>query len=236
MAQAGDETGAGVTPPKALLVRFTDQLTDPGNIKSAIMLLGLLAVVALLLGIFNGGGKFLFLVKDSDVSRGLITFLVALTTVLLAIILVLYAITTSEDKDTAKERFSQGKEVLTTLVGILGTVLGFYFGSASGTAPNPLAVSDIKFHGQQVMAHVSGGTPPYRYSVKAAKQEFTSIDNRISKDGWILESLDKQPPAGTSVTMSVTDAKDKSVSSDTKFTVEQGAPASQPAAAPATAK
>lgn len=223
--------------PKALLVRFTDQLTDPGNIKSAFMLLGLLAVVALLVGIFALDGKFLVLLKDSDISRGLITFLVALTTVLLAIILVLYSITTSDDKDLAKERFSQGKEVLTTLVGILGTVLGFYFGSAGGSAPNEPVISDVKFHGQQVMAHISGGTPPYRYSIKAPKQEFSSIENRISKDGWILEHVDKQPPAGTSVSVSVTDAKDKTVSSDTKFLVEQGTdkpvvptPASQPAA------
>jgi len=189
-------------------------------VKPALMAVGVLAVVALLVGVYDGGGKFLVLLKDSDVSRGLITFVVALTTVLLAIILALYAITAS-DGGQAKERFAQGKEVLTTLVGILGTVLGFYFGAADKSPPSQLAISDIKFQGHQVMVHVSGGTPPYRYSIKAPRQKFASIEARVSKDGWILEALDKRPRPGTPITVTVSDAKDKAASAEANFAAEQ---------------
>lgn len=206
--------------PKKLLTRVVDQLFDPDNIKSSIMVLGLLAVVAVLFGIFQDGGKFLVLLKDSEVSRGLITFLVALTTVLLALILAIYAIT-SNDKDTIKERFSLGKDILATLVGILGTVLGFYFGSAEKTSLTPLAVAEINFRGKQLMSHAFGGTAPYRYSITSPNQQFSKIEARISKDGWILETLNKQPQPGTPITVTVSDAKDKTVSSTANVPTEQ---------------
>jgi hypothetical protein len=206
--------------PKKLTARVIEQLTDPSNIKKSIMTLGLMAVAALLAGVFLGGGRFLILLKDSEISRGLITFLVALTTVLLAIILALYAIT-AEDKESVKERFSLGKEVLTTLVGILGTVLGFYFGSADKSLPNQLAIAELKFHGQQLMTHISGGTPPYRYSITAPNQQFSKIEARLSKDGWVVEVLDKQPPPGTPILVNVSDAKDKPISVESLFITGQ---------------
>jgi len=216
--------------PKKLIAQVIDQLFDPDNIKSSILVLGLLAVAAVLFGIFDGGGRFLLLLKDSEVSRGLITFLIALTTVLLAIILTLYAIT-GEGEDTVKERFSLGKDVLTTLVGILGTVLGFYFGSADKTLPNPPALAEINFRGQQLMTHVSGGTPPYRYSITSPNQQFSKIEARLSKDGWILEVLDKQPPAGTPIIVNVSDAKDKTISLASNFPVEPATEKSNPGTA-----
>jgi hypothetical protein len=33
-------------------------------------------------------------------------------------------------RPTCRERFTLGKEVLTILIGVLGTIVGFYFGSA----------------------------------------------------------------------------------------------------------
>lgn len=209
-----------MTEEQTTVKTLAAKMLKPNSVSDSILLIGLVVVGALLVGVFIGGGKFLLLLKDSEVSRGLITFLVALTTVFLAIILTLYAIT-AEDKETIKERFSLGKEVLTTLVGILGTVLGFYFGSAEKAPPNQLGLAKINFHGQQLMTHVSGGTPPYRYSVTSAGQTFSKIESRLSKDGWILETLDKQPPAGTAITVDVSDAKDKSVSLISNFPTDQ---------------
>ena len=45
---------------------------------------------------------------------------------LIAVLLALFVITS--DAADAKERFAHGKEVLTILIGVFGTILGLYFG------------------------------------------------------------------------------------------------------------
>ena len=64
----------------------------------------------------------------SNEARGLITTLFAIMTVALALILIL-SVLFSSSPDYEK-RFVLGKEVLTIFIGILGTIVGFYFGSA----------------------------------------------------------------------------------------------------------
>jgi hypothetical protein len=74
-------------------------------------------------------------IANVDYARGMITLLFTVGTVIIALLLTLSAIfLTGSD---AKERFDRGKEVLSLLIGIFGTIIGFYFGSASqGTPPN----------------------------------------------------------------------------------------------------
>lgn len=197
-----------IQTPKTFVGRFFEPDNDTRNL---ILAIGIVVVSGLGLGIFSDDGKFLSSLKDSDVSRGLITFLVAVTTVSIAIILALYAVT-ANDTDALKDRFSLGKEVLTTLVGILGTILGFYFGSADKGGTEQFTIADITFQGTQIRTHVAGGVFPYRYSITAGNQNFSKIDNHISKDGWIFEVLDKQPSQGTQITIDVSDAKGKTTS------------------------
>ncbi|WHZ25427.1 MAG: hypothetical protein OJF51_000222 [Nitrospira sp.] len=109
----------------------------------------------------------------TEVARGLITFLVAVTTVGIALILTVFMVVT-ENRD-ADGKFGKAKEVLSTLIGVLGTIVGFYFGST--TIPtqqhetHSLAVSQAlispstaktgdKFN---VTADIIGGKPPYEY-------------------------------------------------------------------------
>jgi hypothetical protein len=66
-----------------------------------------------------------------DTARIFITFLVAVGTIAIALLAVLTAMIIRE----YKERFALAKEVLTVLVGILGTIVGFYFGSAKPETP-----------------------------------------------------------------------------------------------------
>jgi len=77
------------------------------------------------------GQNFLKLLADRDFARGLITFLIAIATVGIAIILAISSLVSSGDKDD--DRFDRGKQVLTILIGVLGTIVGFYFGSSTET-------------------------------------------------------------------------------------------------------
>jgi cytochrome c len=90
-------------------------------------LLGVGIFIALIIGIYQGGGALLDSLKNTEVARGLITFLVTFTTVSIAILLAIYALGSGNTSAEVKERFSLGMQILTALIGILGTVLGFYF-------------------------------------------------------------------------------------------------------------
>lgn len=64
-----------------------------------------------------------------DHARGLITFFVVLATTGV-IVLVALGIFWVENADDAKKRFESAKELLSIVIGVLGTILGFYFGTA----------------------------------------------------------------------------------------------------------
>jgi hypothetical protein len=83
-------------------------------------------------GILNSEGTLLVQLGNAEIARGLITFLITLVTVAVALTLVLGALLL-ERSDDATRRIQLGKEVLATLIGVLGTVVGFYFGTATGS-------------------------------------------------------------------------------------------------------
>ena len=71
---------------------------------------------------------FIIQLQEVNVARSLITSLVALSAVAIAMILTLYAVV-STDKELLQKKFGFGKEIFTAFVGILGTIMGFYFAS-----------------------------------------------------------------------------------------------------------
>jgi len=71
-------------------------------------------------------------IQNVEFARGLITLLFSVGTIAIAIILTLAAVF-QKDND-AEKRFARGKEVLSILVGIFGTIVGFYFGSVPDQA------------------------------------------------------------------------------------------------------
>ena len=93
----------------------------------AMCIVGVFAILAVVLFIYGGE---LSTIGDggSNVARGLITLLVAIVTVAIAIMLTL-SVLLSNSTDYEK-RFALGKEILTIFIGVLGTIVGFYFGSA----------------------------------------------------------------------------------------------------------
>lgn len=166
----------------------------------ALLAGGLVIAGALVYGIFVSGW-FLTSMAQPDYARGLITFLFSFATIAI-IVLVAVAIFWMKEPEV-KARFDHAKDLITILVGVLGTVLGFYFGTASTAVPAPLAVSAATLNQQSaaaggavsISAKASGGTGPYRYDViitSAVPGLDTSkleIKGKSSETGQISEKI-----------------------------------------------
>lgn len=101
-------------------------------------LIGFGVLVALMLGFGLYNSAFYSSLASVDQTRGLITFLVTIAATA-TIILIGVGIFWLEDKEEVKERFAAAKDLLTVVIGVLGTILGFYFGTRTTEAqkPNP---------------------------------------------------------------------------------------------------
>ncbi|HEX2256214.1 MAG TPA: hypothetical protein VHG92_05840 [Afifellaceae bacterium] len=89
--------------------------------------LGGLLLIVLLFKSFDL--DFLKTIADVEAARGLITFLFAVVTVGIAVVVVLAVLLSNATNEELAERFQRGKDVLTILIGVFGAILGFYFGS-----------------------------------------------------------------------------------------------------------
>jgi hypothetical protein len=134
----------------------------------------------------------------AEFARGLITYLFAITTIGIAVAVILYALTESEtgNKD---ERFDRAKDVLSLLLGVFGTIVGFYFGSeATGRSrePQQLQISTIDLTPQPVgpngmltvRAIASGGSPPYRFAVVQGDEKLEP-NEIVGEGGWIVKQI-----------------------------------------------
>lgn len=117
--------------------------SGPGTAPSELQYLifggmGFLVLAFLIIGVMTGDLK--QYLQTSPGARGLITFMIAIGTIAIAVILALASVIVDPDSDneTLKTRLAAGKEILTVLVGVLGTIVGFYFANNGGT-PTPAA-------------------------------------------------------------------------------------------------
>jgi hypothetical protein len=144
---------------------------------------------------------------DPAYARGVITWMISLATIGIAFVLIYQAFFSVESSD---DRFRRAREIFTGLMGVLGTIVGFYFGSTEPAAGRlRLAVGQVL--DRRVLTFVSGGEAPYRYTltyknaVPAAK---------VSQDGWIIDTLPAAPEAGSKITITVTDSKKQEATAD----------------------
>lgn len=109
--------------------------------------IGLIVVGAILLALFKDDLRLLNRLADRSVARGLITFLIAISTVGIALILAVSTVVSTPTTDDDK-RFDRAKQVLTILIGVLGTIVGFYFGS---TDDAPATQQQVQTEGPNVV-------------------------------------------------------------------------------------
>jgi hypothetical protein len=99
------------------------------------LILSALAITAVFVyGVFFQK-DFLGLIADPAKARGLITFLFAFGTIAIILIISISVFWTKIDE--VEQRVGLAKDVLTILIGIFGTILGFYFGSLQSTVTQP---------------------------------------------------------------------------------------------------
>ena len=97
--------------------------------------MALLALVLFAVLVFLGKinlikfGQWIKQAGEVNTARGLITFLVVFATVSIALTLVISLFFGNEEH--RKDRFALGQQVLTVFIGILGTIMGFYYAEGS---------------------------------------------------------------------------------------------------------
>lgn len=162
---------------------------------------GMLLAIVLLIGASTLGlDKGLVLAKMGQVefARGLITYLFAVVTIGTAVVLVVSALTT-EETPAHERRFERGKEILALLLGVFGTIVGYYFGSAvaNGQTGETL-VTVVPIHlstttvapGTQfnLTTYVSGGKPPYTFAT-GYDNDTVKPGEPVEASGWILKTV-----------------------------------------------
>jgi hypothetical protein len=167
----------------------------------AIAFAMLMAIVLLIGATTLGLDKGLVLTKMGQVefARGLITYLFAVVTIGTAVVLVVSALT-SDETPANERRFERGKEILSLLLGVFGTIVGFYFGSevaAKGqTEETIVKVAPLRLSAASVASgadfslttYVSGGKAPYKYGIGFDKDEIKP-ETPVDPNGWISKTL-----------------------------------------------
>lgn len=200
--QAAGAGGAATTQPTA------NEPRDPRFFwLSVAQFVLVIAVTITLVYTITSGIKNVDQLADLDTARGLITFVITLGTVTIAIMLTLTAVVIRDfDK-----RIAVGKEVLTILVGVLGTIVGFYYGAATkkdagtNTQASQVSVAPVKIPGEvksgdkvTISTKLTGGTAPYSYSIKFTPDTIQEIKGESAK-GDISHEITAAVPAGTDI-------------------------------------
>ncbi len=217
------------------------QYFAPGGAPFTWLLIAILLVVLLAAFGVITKGEFLQQMTDLGRARGLIMVTITFATICFAMILIVQAFVGeygSNDQEAA-ERFRRAREVFTVLTGILGTIVGFYFGSAEKGAPEFLVSGAriVDVGGGAVVAQVENGTPPYEYRIAFSDPKLAPIERKLGTPGWIFEPFAASP--GVTAVITVTDGKRKEVVAKAECLPEATAKAQPPtpeAGAPARAQ
>lgn len=170
----------------------------------------LLAIVLLIGATVLGLDKGLLLTKMGkvDFARGLITYLFAVVTIGTAVVMVVSALTGQETPEHRRS-FQRGKEILSLLLGVFGTIVGFYFGSEVAGNAQPAEEAIVKIvplrlsstsvlSGMDftVFTYITGGRAPYRFGVAYTKED-AKAELPVDGSGWIIKTISAPKTATT---------------------------------------
>lgn len=213
-------------PPVGLRQYFT-----PGSAPFTwLLIIVLLAVLLAAFGVITKGA-FLEQMTDLGRARGLITVTITFATICFAMILIVQAFVGENGKDDqyAAERFRRAREVFTVLTGILGTIVGFYFGTAEKSAAqfHVTGARIVDVGGGAVVAQIVNGTPPYEYRIEFSDSKLAPIVRKLEAPGWIFEPF--TATSGITAVITVTDSERREVIAKAQPpTPKAGAPANTP--------
>jgi hypothetical protein len=150
------ETAPAIAEAGHFLIRMVKSIATLPAL-ATVVLLSLIAVVGFFVSKNPAGGD------PINYARGLITVLFATGTMAIAFILTVSAILSSSEE--FEKRFDKGKDVLTIMIGIFGTILGFYFGTAS--SPPPTETIRLSLSGpSETISIKKGATATIKISLK----------------------------------------------------------------------
>jgi hypothetical protein len=184
--------------------------------------LALSVLVLIYFIVLQPGQVFLLGLASKEVARGLITFLIAISTVGIAIILSISTIVLSEG-DEGDKRFDRGKQILSILIGVLGTIVGFYFGSDIKST-QPLAIITTKLpdgvvnedYGPITLQTTGARTPPLKWTVDPAPP----ADVKLDPDTGTISGKPKAVSSRMTYTFTVKDSATPAATADIKVPLE----------------
>jgi hypothetical protein len=118
-------------PPQRLIDRVGAYIASNSQ-AFVIIIIGLFVIYMFYRAVST---DFLKSLATAEAARSLITFLFGIATVSIAIISVIGALLSPGEKEERDERFQHSKDVLTVLIGVFGTIIGFYFGQSTTQRP-----------------------------------------------------------------------------------------------------
>src|ERR1700732_1005641 len=140
---------------------------------------------------------------DHGVLPGMAKIDFAIVTIGIAVALVMAALTGPAPTASNDARFQRGKEILSLLLGVFGTIVGFYFGSevAKSKEEVPFQISTLDLAPQpvgtagtvSVRAVLRGGVAPYRFGVGQGDEKVDAKES-VFEGGCIVKQLQLPPP------------------------------------------
>lgn len=153
--------------------------------------------------------------SQTAAARGMITFVVAVITVGIALFLVLGSAFISGSKDLEK-RFAFGKDVFTILVGVLGTVMGFYYGQTAAGGAN--TNTNTNANNQQVVAQtLQISAPQANPAAPKVNGDFTVSANISGGEGPFIYTVTFDNPSA--ITNPAVDVTSDTATISRKFTL-----------------
>jgi len=200
----------------------------PVFLTALLILLGVFFVIGMTIFGWDKGGVLTSMAKI-EYARGLITYLFAVVTIGTAVVLVVSALSSITDPQS-DQKFQRAKEILALLLGVFGTIVGYYFGSEKTPQPAlrliapELIPAQVNIGGTFIVTTaVVGGTPPYLY--KTVIDTKTLVENQPVKEGGLIVYESKKADlanvaAGVhTVIVSVTDSTSRVTSAENRLEV-----------------